>query len=43
VDARSLLLDAPIATFGEHAVPLWFDRKLVPEQRTLTVSVVPRR
>ena len=43
LDQRALIMDGPLATFGDHAVPVWVDRTLVPEQRTLTVRVERRR
>jgi hypothetical protein len=43
VDRRTLLVDAPLATFGDHDVPLWVDASLEPKQRTLTVRVDPKR
>ena len=43
VDRRTLLVDAPLATFGDHDVPLWVDASLEPKQRTLTVRVEPKR
>ena len=33
----------PLATFGDHDVPLWVDASLEPKQRTLTVRVEPKR
>ena len=36
-------MDGPLATFGDHAVPVWVDRTLAPEQRTLTVRVERKR
>jgi ribosomal protein L9 len=43
VDRRTLLVDAPLATFGDHSVPLWVDSSVAPTQRTLTVRVEPKR
>ena len=43
LDQRALIMDGPLATFGDHAVPVWVDRILVPEQRTLTVRVERKR
>lgn len=43
LDQRALIMDGPLATFGDHAVPVWVDRTLVPEQRTLTVRVERKR
>ena len=43
VDRRTLLVDAPLATFGDHDVPLWVDASVAPTQRTLTVRVEPKR
>jgi len=43
LDQRALIMDGPLATFGDHAVPVWVDRTLAPEQRTLTVRVERKR
>ena len=32
-----------ITSLGEHAVPLWMDKKLVPKAQSLTVKVVQKR
>ena len=35
--------DAFAAAFGEHKVPLWIDKRQVPEEQTLTVIVRKKR
>ena len=32
-----------LKTFGEHKVPLWIDKRQVPEEQTLTVIVRKKR
>mmetsp|Transcript_11169 Transcript_11169/g.44970 ORF Transcript_11169/g.44970 Transcript_11169/m.44970 type:complete len:231 (+) Transcript_11169:65-757(+) len=34
---------AALKTFGEHKVPLWIDKRQVPEEQTLTVIVRKKR
>ena len=44
VDPRMLRMDkGPLSTFGNHIIPLWMDKTLVPEQLSLTVKVEKRR
>lgn len=44
VDVRMLRIDqGPLSTYGEHTIPLWMDKTLVPQQLSLTVKVENKR
>jgi hypothetical protein len=38
-----LRMDNPLSTFGDHVIPLWMDKTLVPKQTSLTVKVEKKR
>ena len=44
VDVKTLRMEkGPLSTFGDHTVPLWIDKLIMPEERALTVSLEKKR